>query len=417
MVTAAVVAGCGASGTKGQESGADATPPTLKLPDAAVDASHHTGVDAALPGPSCSALDASSTLPCGTLSFTTSPSTSRPRNHHVTLTFPIQGGTMLYAVGGANAEAPISNVDRAPIMADGSLGTWVADNPLPFSVAGLVGEIVSGVLVTGGGTYLTGNATSLTFASVVNPDGSLAGWNAAPAFNEARMHAASITRGNVMWVAGGFSAASIWGDVISATVSPDGTVSAWQPAGQLPSTLSHFTMNLVGDDIYLTGGLEQSAGDDANPPDVANTWLGQIQSDGTLGGWVAQTPLPVAEAAHAAFVYGGYLNVCGGINNVPAEEDRCWRAPLQADRSLGTWEEIASLPLARGHVHQMPIVGSQVYSIAGAIDFNLDSTADVFIGSWDIQGKKVAPRAVRPLTPGAVPTHGAKCHLLRASAQ
>jgi len=420
VVTVLAAVGCGASGTKAQETGGDATTQTLRFPDAGSHAKeagpaafHDTGVDSAPAGPSCSALDASSTQPCGTLSFITSPSTSRPRNHHVTLTFPIQGATMLFAIGGANDEAPINNVDRVPIMADGSLGTWVADEALPFNVGGLVGEIVSGVLVTGGGTLLTGNATATTFSSVLNSDGSLAGWKAAPPFNEARMHAGSIARGNVMWVAGGFSGGSIWSDIISTTVSSDGTVSAWQPAGQLPSTLSHFTMSLVGDDIYLTGGLEQSAGNDNNPPDVANTWLGQIQSDGTLGGWVAQTPLPAAEAAHAAFVYGGYLNVCGGINNGPAEEDRCWKAPIQADRSLGEWEEIASLPLARGHVHQMPIVGSQVYSIAGAIDFNLDSTTDVFIGSWDTKmgGKRVEPRAVRPITPGPVPTHGAKCHL------
>ena len=118
--------------------------------------------------------------------------------------------------------------------------------------------------------------------------------------------------------------------------------------------MSHFTVNLVGEgDIYLTGGLEASALD--NPPDLNTTWHRKLQSDGTIGAWVAGPTLPVAEGAQAAFVYGGYLN-----NDVPAEEDRCWRAPIQPDRSLGAFEEIVPLPLARGHVHQMPVVGQNV---------------------------------------------------------
>jgi hypothetical protein len=218
-----------------------------------------------------------------------------------------------------------------------------------------------------------------------------------------------------MWVLGGFDGSSIWSDIVSTTVQSDGTIASWAPAGQLPTPLSHFTVTLLGDYVYLTGGLQQADGGDANPPDVTNTWLGQIEADGTLGGWTALTPLPVAEAAHAAFAYGGYLNVCGGINNVPAEEDRCWRAPILADHTLGAFAEIASLPIARGHVHQMPVVGTQVYSIAGAIDFNLDSTTHIAIGSFETDPQKMnrqsAPRAVRPVTPGPVPMHGAKCPL------
>jgi hypothetical protein len=419
----AVAFGCGSSGvtaTESADAGGDTSVSLIVLPKTTGhDAGKHTPVDATLDAPAappaCGSPDASSAEACGTLSFITSPVSSRPRNHHVTLTTETPSGTMLYAIGGANADEPIGFVDRVLLQADGSLGAWVQDLSLPIDAGGLVGEIVAGVLVVGGGTTPSFTATDEVFSSVLNADGSLVGWQPAPPFNEARMHAGSISKGSTVWVLGGFSGPSIWSDIISATVSSDGTVSAWQPAGELPTPLSHFTINLVGDDIYLTGGLQQSAGGDDNPPDVTNTWHGQIQSDGTLGGWVAQSPLLVAEAAHAGFVYGGYLNVCGGINNVPAEEDRCWRAPIGGDRSLGTFEEIDSLPLARGHVHQMPVVGSFVYSIAGAIDFNLDSTTEIFIGSWatDAMGgaKKAVPRAVRPSTPGPVPKHGAKCHL------
>jgi hypothetical protein len=59
-----------------------------------------------------------------------------------------------------------------------------------------------------------------------------------------------------------------------------------------------------------------------------------------------------------------------------------WRAPIAEDSTLGAWEEVASLPVPRGHVHQLPIYKNFIYSIAGAIDFNLHSTGDIQIGNF-----------------------------------
>ncbi len=272
----------------------DASPP----PKDAGARDAHVAVDSGPTGPTCASPDASTSQQCGTLSWAVSPTAARARNHHVTLTYDTpSAGTVMYAFGGVNADLPINNVDRVPINADGSLGTWVADQALPFDVGGLVGEIVSGVVVVAGGNTLTGY-TATAFASVLNADGSLAGWKDAPALNEPRMHAGSISRGNTMWIMGGFNDDTEYSDIIRATVSPDGTVSAWQPAGQLPDTMSHFTVSLVGDDIYLTGGLDSTPL--GNPPDLATTWHGTIQSDGTLGGWVPWPRRRTAPSSTAA---------------------------------------------------------------------------------------------------------------------
>jgi hypothetical protein len=193
---------------------------------------------------------------------------------------------------------------------------------------------------------------------------------------------------------------------------PDGTVSSWAAAGSLPGPRSHFSVTQLDDYVYITGGLAMSAYD--NPPDLQDTWRGQIQSDGTIGGWIQMTNLPVAEATHASFFYGGFLYVCGGINNTPEEEDRCWQSPVQADHSLGAFVEVASLPIARGHVHQLPVLGGKVYSIAGAIDFNLDSTSEIDIGSFEVGTKKgrEAPKRAHAPIPGNKRYGMGKCHML-----
>ncbi len=186
-----------------------------------------------------------------------------------------------------------------------------------------------------------------------------------------------------MWILGGFDGnTNVWSDVVSATVQPDGTVSTWAPAGQLPGPLSHFTATLLDGYVYLTGGLSGSA--EANAPSLATSWRRRIQQDGTLGGWQAMPDLPVALATHAAFFYGGYLYVCGGINNSATNyiDDRCWRSPVGTDHFLGAFEQVASLLIARSHVHQMPVFGSNVYSVAGAIDSSLDSTTEIDIGTF-----------------------------------
>jgi hypothetical protein len=91
--------------------------------------------------------------------------------------------------------------------------------------------------------------------------------------------------------------------------------------------------------------------------------------------------LPVALATHASFFYGGYLYAGGGINDT-GQEKRVWRAPIGGDFTLGPWESVASLPIARGHVHQLPVLGNHVYSVAGAIDFSLDSTGEIDVGTF-----------------------------------
>jgi len=382
---------------------------------APVDASHDvapkdTGRDAPFDPAACVSADASTALPCGTLAFDVSPVASRARNHHVTLIADTLSGPMLYAIGGAESEAAIAFVDRIPINADGSLGEWVSEPPLPTGTGGLVGDLVSGVIVVAGGTTASGT-TDAAYSAVVETDGSLGPWKPAGSVGEGRMHAGSFSIGSTMWILGGFDNQSVWSDIVSATVSPDGTVSTWGAAGQLPGPRSHFSLTLLGSYVYITGGLSASAYND--PPDLADAWRGQVESDGTVDQWTQLTTLPVAEATHASFFYGGYLHVCGGINNVPAQDDRCWRAPVLADHTLGTWEDVSPLPLARGHVHQMPILGDKVYSIAGAIDFNLDSTTQIDIGVFSTSPSKmsIAPRAPRPVVHPSPPRHGSMCHL------
>jgi hypothetical protein len=315
--------------------------------------------------------------PCGTLSFAQSDVKSRKRNHHVTFLANTKAGPFIYVIGGTNGNFPITNVDRFPVNADGTLQPSNDESPMPVALGGLTGGVVSNVIVVAGGTKGT-VVTDQSYAAVVGEDGTLGAWNSAGSVLKPRMHPGAVVKDDKIFVLGGFKDPDVWDDIVSATVTPDGTVSAWTAAGTLPGPRSHFAVTLVGDYAYLTGGLDKSAF--SNPPTLKDTWRGHLLSDGTIGEWTMMPPLPVALATHASFFYGGYLYVGGGINT--KHEKRMWRSPIDADHALGPWEETASLLIARGHVHQYPVFGNHVYSFAGAIDFNLNSTDEIDVGTF-----------------------------------
>jgi hypothetical protein len=331
----------------------------------------------------CADASRPASLSCGTLAWAKSPvAAARPRNHHLTEIVETSSGPYLFEMGGYNGSAGIfANVDAAPIAADGSLGKWVSQTPLLYGTAGSTGGVVGNVLVVAGGNVGISISTG-TMSAVVNGDGTVGSWKQGPAMAHARMHAGSFVQGNSVYVLGGFDGQTVYSDIAKTTVSADGTLSAWAVAGQLPMTLSHFSVSLVGNYVYITGGLNMSAYDD--PPALTTVYRGEIAADGTLGGWTTMTPLPEPLATQASFVYGGYLYVGGGIYVTATAGDEVksvWRTPIDATGTLGAWKPVASLLIARGHVHQLPMFENHVYSLAGAIDFNLDSTSELDIGT------------------------------------
>jgi hypothetical protein len=140
-------------------------------------------------------------------------------------------------------------------------------------------------------------------------------------------------------------------------------------------------VSLLDGYAYITGGLAKSAL--TNPPNLKSVTRARLLDDGSLGEWTDMPPLPGGLATHAAFSYGGYLYVGGGIDDLPAQTRTVYRAPIGPDHAVGSWEKVAKLPKGRSHVHQLPVLHGHVYSVAGSIDFNLNSTKDIVIGSFE----------------------------------
>lgn len=320
--------------------------------------------------------------PCGTLAWSTSDVATRKRNHHVTLLAETKAGPMLYALGGFNGSKSLVTVDRTKLGGDGSLGEWSETTALPVAIGGHVGEVIGNVVVVAGGMGMTGHVDT-SYSSVIQDDGSLGAWKQGGSIGQRRMHGGSFVLKDAMYILGGFDDPTVFDDVVRATIAADGTIGEWKKIGTLPVPRSHFGLTQVNGYVYLTGGLDKSAL--SNPPMLADVYRARLAEDGTLTEWTAMPKLPAGISTQASFFYGGYLYVAGGIHTEPsaAQDARVWRAAIQPDHGLGTWEAAAPLPVARGHVHHLPIFGTRVYSVSGAIDFNLNSTDQVHVGVFE----------------------------------
>jgi hypothetical protein len=351
--------------------------PPVETPDAGPDA----GVpDSGVPdaGPGCGSPLSTPDMMCGALGWVKADVNVTPRNHHLTDVYTNEAGTFLYALGGFRDEATVlRSVQRAQVNPDGSLGLFLDDTELPVGSGGAVGGVLGNVIIFAGGNSASGNLSKSWF-STIQADGTLGAWQAGGDIGNKRMHAGSFIHGDTLYLLGGFNDPNVWDDVVKATVT-NGMLSAWMPAGKLPGPRSHFSISAAGDYVYIAGGLDQSAYQ--NPPNLAEVQRGRVNESGEVGEWTMMPALPVALATQSSFIYGGYLYVAGGEDGA-AMEKRVWRASIQADHSLGSWEDAAPLPVARGHVHNLPVLGTHVYSVAGATDAFLDSTGDVQIGTF-----------------------------------
>ncbi len=335
------------------------------LPDAG-------GVDA---GVDAGAVDAGPSI--RTLSWATSPTMTRGRNHHFSFIAVTDAGAGLYALGGVDVQTVLNVVDRHPLEADGGIGPSVALASLPLSVGGMSGAVLGQTVMIAGGMTATG-VTAESWVATLGDDGSLGPWRPTGNTLHPRMHSGAFAHDGAFYVVGGFRDPAVFNDVVRATPEADGGLSAWQTVGTMPSPRSHFSISVEGDYVFIAGGLAQSAFQ--NPPDLNGVLRGHIV-DGGVSDWAVMPPLPVAIATHASFIDHGFLYVAGGINDTE-QESRVWRSPLDAQHNLGPWEQVASLPEARGHVHQMPQWGDRVYSVSGAVDFSLGSTEHIAVGTF-----------------------------------
>lgn len=192
-------------------------------------------------------------------------------------------------------------------------------------------------------------------------------WQAGPSLAVARDHHSTFLvqrpNANYLYVVGGTNYVDFFDSIERARINADGSLSAWEPAGALPTPRGGTSVAVVGDYAVLTGGQISTTTGVKGLKRIAEVYTARIQKDGSLGAWQATTALPEPRFHHPAVASNGWIYVVGGQGEKEAAAG-VHGAQVGADGRIERWVEMKPLPRPRSH-HAALVHDNHIYVLGG----------------------------------------------------
>jgi N-acetylneuraminic acid mutarotase len=243
-----------------------------------------------------------------TESWTTAPSIPTPRDDGAVAT----AGDYLYVIGGISPDAPHNGYNRLWVNEAfrASDQSWVARRDMPTARGGVRAETV------GGKIYVIGGRTGVEFLATVEVY--------------------------------------------------DPATDTWSTGPSLPAACESPGIGLLGDEIYVAGGLEADHG----------TTSALKIFDPAQGTWRTGLSMPTARAFVASAVLQGRLVILGGWPVYPAQIPL---ATVEAyDPETESWSRLPPMPVPRREASAAVLEGI-LYVIGGGTDVALTDRVDGYI--------------------------------------
>lgn len=293
------------------------------------------------------------------------------RDHH---------GTALVARGGTRWLVVFGGIDEVGRVAHRDLWTLGigADNPREWVAAAtpLFSQIGHGVAVAGQRVYSVSGRTVTPQGRVVNTprvqsigftDAGPTAWREeTPIPGMGQFHVTAAVVGPYLYALGGRNdLGGTLANIDRARIGDDGVLGAWETLTPLPEPRTHHALVALPDRLLVLGGFIANAWSDSGT-NYRDAISARVNDDGSLSAWERQS-IPFVQTTHAATVFDGFVYQFGGFDEQINPLATVRRAPIGADAALGDWQEMTRLPIARAHVHQVPIDEGRVYSFGGNI--------------------------------------------------
>ncbi len=220
----------------------------------------------------------------------------------------------VYVLGGETADNVfVANIERAPILSDGSLGAFVNIGQLDQarSRAGVL--IADNTLYAVGGAVSNGSGGAMSTASIVqatvNADGSLSSFTTSSVTLDAARRSAVATRvGSRLYVSGGYGTGNL-ATVAYASISGGGTLGSFTVATRTLTTARRAHAAVAAPDgsrLYVIGGIA------TNPTSGAESSV--IGSGGGISSFAAAGALGVERSGFSTLVLDGRVYALGGYS-------------------------------------------------------------------------------------------------------
>lgn len=323
---------------------------------------------------------------------------SNARNGHRFLHF----GGYFYIIGGTNGAGEgtrLGDVQYAPLLADGSIGTWSSNTSLPSNLAKGGGAVYKDYLYLVDGFDNGGAPSKATYYANIRNAGqggqNAATWTASSSFTTGRRDHGYVAYNGYMYISGGVTAAAGGGatDVQYAPINADGSLGTWTATTSLNNPRYGHSMVAYNNVMYVVAG---NVGGGAGTSVIS----APINANGSLGTWTEANPINLNRRQHSTAIYNGYMYVIGGAINPSINSFRASveYAKINANGSIGTWITApVNFTGARGNLMGF-VYGGYVYVMGGLNGLNNGNTlqdvqyakinADGSVGStWQVSSQ------------------------------
>lgn len=243
------------------------------------------------------------------------------------------------ALGGDVGGSSVATIYTAPINADGTIGTWISGGTLP------AGRTEGEVVVTKGYVYYLGGRNiaagyyATVYAAPILGDGSLGTWSAVNSLPGTLSQTQAVVTKSRIYLLGGWNGSASVTTVYSAPINQDGTIGTWITDTALPAVVSSHMVFTTKNRVYLLGGYGVASYTTA-------VYSAPINADGTIGAWTAGTPLPVALGRAAVMAFKNQVFLIGGVTGASVATATVYTSTIDASGNLGNWSRVTDLPVS-----------------------------------------------------------------------
>jgi N-acetylneuraminic acid mutarotase len=257
----------------------------------------------------------------------------------------------LYVIGGRlNAANPLLSVHSAPINADGTVGAWSENTPLPVARYGHTSVIVNGYLYVIGGQDGSNVYVNTAYFASIGADGTIGQWTTTSALSVARANHGMTNYNGYMYVASGFVSSGVYTSAVEyAVINANGTLGAWTST----------TVGNAGDDASLI------AYNNYLYLITSSTYYAPINANGTIGSWSQILNFPGSTDLRSqapALLISGHMVLFGGLTSVKLNTTKYTK--INADGSISGPASGTSFTTARVS-HAVAIYNNRVYLTGG----------------------------------------------------
>lgn len=305
----------------------------------------------------------------------------QPLNNQVALT----DGSHLFIIGGQNAgqTGTVATVYGAA-ASGGTLGAWQTFPALPQALDNHAGALQSGFAFILGGQGASNAAQAAVYSAAVQ-SGAIGSWSATTSLPAAAYDLEAAASGGNIYALGGFSSTNAPSANVYRATQSSGTLSSWSSQTALPQAFGEFGVDVANGRIYVAGGHTAIGSTGVG---LSTVYSAAIGTGGALGSWSTLTPLPQALWDLQLVAANGYLFAIGGYTKSSSGSivttKNIYRAPINADGTIGAWLALTPLPGNEAE-HTATNVNGYLY-IAGNKASGTASSANIFsapvAGPW-----------------------------------